>query len=179
MVVILVEEEKMREMLVVVPRVMVMFFGYDIRGDVGCYLRVLSVMGWGNMGMKYTQKAVGIAGGFALVVMSPMPVGKQLFLLGIGTISTVMRCMTPAMTTVKKTAVGGKKSPAGAGTKIAALKGPLPGPPKAPPQPSPRGGSPFLLCFRRLDGTPSLWGGLGRGSLPLLLCKSCDFIAQG
>ena len=26
-----------------------------------------------------------------------------------------------------------------------------------------RGGSPFLLCFRRLDGTPSLWGGLGRG----------------
>ena len=51
MVVILVEEEKMREMLVVVPWVMVMFFGYDIRGDVGCYLRVLSVMEWGNMGM--------------------------------------------------------------------------------------------------------------------------------
>ena len=69
MVVILVEEEKMREMLVVVPWVMVMFFGYDIRGDVGCYLRVLSVMGWGNMGMKYTQKAVGTAGGFALVGM--------------------------------------------------------------------------------------------------------------
>lgn len=52
MVVILVEEEKMREMLVVVPWVVVMFFGYDIWGDVGCYLRVLSVMGWGNMGMK-------------------------------------------------------------------------------------------------------------------------------
>lgn len=52
MVVILVEEEKMREMLVVVPWVVVMFFGYDIRGDVGYYLRVLSVMGWGNMGMK-------------------------------------------------------------------------------------------------------------------------------
>lgn len=52
MVVILVEEEKMREMLVVVVGVMVMFFGYDIRGDVGCYLRVLSVMGWGNMGMN-------------------------------------------------------------------------------------------------------------------------------
>lgn len=45
MVVILVEEEKMREMLVVVPWVVVMFFGYDIWGDVGCYLRVLSVMG--------------------------------------------------------------------------------------------------------------------------------------
>ena len=137
MVVILVEEEKMREMLVLVPWVMVMFFGYDIRGDVGCYLCVLSVMGWGNMGMKYTQKAVGIAGGFALVVMSPMPVGKQVFLLGIGAISTVMRCMTPAMTTVKKAAVGGKKSPAGAGTKTAAcgspspaLRKPLPGPPQ-------------------------------------------------
>lgn len=52
MVVILVEEEKMREMLVLVPWVVVMFFGYDIRGDVGCYLRVLSVMGWGNMGMN-------------------------------------------------------------------------------------------------------------------------------
>ena len=52
MVVILVEEEKMREMLVLVPWVVVMFFGYDIWGDVGCYLRVLSVMGWGNMGMK-------------------------------------------------------------------------------------------------------------------------------
>ena len=51
MVVILVEEEKMREMLVVVG-VVVMFFGYDIWGDVGCYLRVLSVMGWGNMGMN-------------------------------------------------------------------------------------------------------------------------------
>lgn len=35
MVVILVEEEKMREMLVLVPWVVVMFFGYDIWGDVG------------------------------------------------------------------------------------------------------------------------------------------------
>lgn len=52
MVVILVEEEKMREMLVLVPWVVVMFFGYDIWGDVGCYLRVLSVMGWWNMGMN-------------------------------------------------------------------------------------------------------------------------------
>ena len=26
-----------------------------------------------------------------------------------------------------------------------------------------RGGSPFSLCFRWLGGTPSLWGGLGRG----------------
>ncbi len=35
MVAILVEEEKMREMLVVVVGVVVMFFGYDIWGDVG------------------------------------------------------------------------------------------------------------------------------------------------
>ena len=83
-----------------------------------------------HMGMRLTQKAVGTAGGFALVVMSPMPVGKQVFLLGIGAISTVMPRMTPAMTTVKKAAVGGKKSPAGADTKTAALKGPLPGPPQ-------------------------------------------------
>lgn len=52
MVVFLVEKEKMREMLVVVVGVVVMFFWYDIRGDLGCYLRVLSVMGWGDMGMK-------------------------------------------------------------------------------------------------------------------------------
>lgn len=52
MVVILVEEEKKREMLLVVVGVVMMVFGYDIRGDVGCYLRVLSVMGWSDMGMK-------------------------------------------------------------------------------------------------------------------------------
>lgn len=52
MVVILVEEEKMREMLLVVVGVVMMVFWYDIRGDLGCYLRVLSVMEWGDMGMK-------------------------------------------------------------------------------------------------------------------------------
>ena len=94
----------------------------------------------------------------------------------------------------KKTAVGGKKSPAGAGTKTAACRSPtpvllmpLPCYPKAPPLPSPRGGSPFSLCLRWLGGTPSLWGGAGRGfwegwggaPLPWQLCRSCDFIAQG
>ena len=59
-----------------------------------------------------------------------MPVGKQVFLLGIGAIPTVMLRMTPAVTTVKKAAVGGKKSPAGAGRKTAALGKPLPGPPQ-------------------------------------------------
>ena len=65
----------------------------------------------------------------------------------------------------QKAAFGGKKSPACAGTKIVAVGDPSPAPrgPEAPPRPSPRGGSPFLLCFRRFGGTPSLWGGLGRG----------------
>ena len=35
--------------------------------------------------------------------------------------------------------------------------------PKAPPQPSPRGGGSFLLYLRHLRGTPAPWGGLGRG----------------
>ena len=69
-----------------------------------------------------------------MAVMSPMSVGKQVFLLGIGAISTVMRCMTPAETTVKKAAVGGKKSPAGAGRKRAAWEKPLPGAPNGPPR---------------------------------------------
>ena len=124
------------------------------------------------------------AGGFALAGMVVPTVGKQVFLRVDTAITTVMRCMTPAVTTVKKAAVGGKKSPAFAGRKTVALKGPLPGPPQGagahsccvlggwmerPPFGEgwggayTRGGSPFLLCLRRLDGTPSLWGGLGRG----------------
>ena len=86
-----------------------------------------------------------------MAVLSPMPVGKQVFLLGIGTNTAVMHCMTPAVTTVKKAAVGGKKSPAGAGTKTAALKGPLPGPPKA--------STPDLL--KPLPGPPQ-----GAGAIP-------------
>ena len=34
---------------------------------------------------------------------------------------------------------------------------------EAPPQPSPRGGSPILLSFRRLRDAPSPWGRLGWG----------------
>ena len=97
-----------------------------------------------------------------MAVLSPMPVGKQVFLLGIGAIPTVMRCMTPAVTTVKKAAVGGKKSPAGAGTKTAALKGPLPSPPQG-------AGAHSCCVLDGLVGRPPLgegWGGafgLGRG----------------
>mgnify|MGYP004419136387 FL=1 len=41
-----------------------------------------------------------------------MSVGKQVFLLAIVTIPTVMRCMTTASPTVQKAACGRKKSPA-------------------------------------------------------------------
>ena len=46
-----------------------------------------------------------------------MPVGKQVFLLVIGPITTVMHGMTPAAATVKKVAFGRSKSPADAGKK--------------------------------------------------------------
>ena len=47
--------------------------------------------------------------GFALVGLEPMSVGKQVFLLAIVTIPTVMRCMTTASPTVQKAACGRKK----------------------------------------------------------------------
>ena len=80
---------------------------------------------------------MGTAGGLALVGMVVPTVGEQVFLRVVTAIPTVMPRMTPAVTTVKKSAVGGKKSPAGAGTKTAAcgspspaLRKPLPNPPQ-------------------------------------------------
>ena len=49
--------------------------------------------------------------GFALVELVITPVGKRVFLLIVTTITTVMRGMTPAATTVKKAALGRSKSP--------------------------------------------------------------------
>ena len=66
------------------------------------------------------------AGGFALAALSPMPVGKQVFLLVIGPITTVMHGMTPAAATIKKAAFGRSKSPADAGKKIADCGSPSP-----------------------------------------------------
>ena len=60
---------------------------------------------------------MGTVGGFALVVMVVPTVGNQVFLRVVTATPTVMSRMTPAVTTVKKAAVGGKKSPANAGTK--------------------------------------------------------------
>ena len=73
-----------------------------------------------NKVTRKIQKAVASAGGFALVELVLPPVGKQVFLLVGTTITTVMHDMTPAATTVKKaalgrskkSAVGGKKTPA-------------------------------------------------------------------
>ena len=58
--------------------------------------------------------------GFALAGLEPMSVGKQVFLLAIVAIPTVMHCMTTASPTVQKAAFGRKKSPAVAGKKTAA-----------------------------------------------------------
>ena len=57
------------------------------------------------------QKAVVTAVGFAWVCLSVTPVGKRVFLRVDATIPTVMPCMTTAVTTVKKAAVGRSKSP--------------------------------------------------------------------
>ena len=60
-----------------------------------------------------------VDGGFALAWTVVPTVGKRVFLLVVSTIPTVMRCMTPSATTVKKAAFGRSKSPAFAGTKTA------------------------------------------------------------
>ena len=115
---------------------------------------------------------MGTAGGFALVGMVVLTVGKQVFLRVVTAITTVMPRMTPAVTTVKKAAVGGKKSPAGAGRKTAACRSPspallktIPSPPKAPPQPSPREGTEKLKPTIKLkvdDGETAV--------LPFIIC---------
>ena len=63
--------------------------------------------------------------GFAFLWLSVTPVGKRVFLRVVSTIPTVMRCMTPSATTVKKAASGRSKSPAFAGTKTAARVFPI------------------------------------------------------
>ena len=114
-------------------------------------------------GDKINTKSRVADGGFALAWTVAPTVGKRVFLRAVSTIPTVMRCMTPSTATVQKAASGRSKSPAFAGTKTAANWRPVLKPPKAPSQPSPRGGSSFLLCLRWLCGAPSPWGRLGWG----------------
>ena len=54
---------------------------------------------------------MAVAVGFALAWMAVPTVGKRVFLLAVSTIPTVMPCMTTAAATVKKAAIGRKKSP--------------------------------------------------------------------
>ena len=56
-------------------------------------------------------------GGFTLAWMAVPTVGKRVFLRVVSAIPTVMRGMTSEDTKEQKAAVGGKKSPARAGTK--------------------------------------------------------------
>ena len=65
--------------------------------------------------MKRIQKTLASSDGSALVAMTAMAAGKQVFHGAI--ITTVMRSMTSEDTKEQKAAVGGKKSPARAGTK--------------------------------------------------------------
>ena len=67
--------------------------------------------------MKRIQKTLVASDGSALVAMTAMAAGKQVFLRAITVITTVMRSMTSENTKEQKAAVGGKKSPARAGTK--------------------------------------------------------------
>ena len=67
--------------------------------------------------MKRIQKTLASSDGSALVAMTAMAAGKQVFHRAITVITTVMRSMTSEDTKEQKAAVGGKKSPAHAGTK--------------------------------------------------------------
>ena len=73
---------------------------------------------------------MAVAVGFALAWMVVPTIGKRVFLRVVSAIPTVMRGMTTAAATVKKAAFGRSKSPAFAGTKTAANRGPSPNPPK-------------------------------------------------
>ena len=76
-------------------------------------MRASAVPTW----MKKIQKTLVSSDGSALVAMTAMAAGKQVFLRAITVITTVMRSMTSEDTKEQKAAVGGKKSPARAGTK--------------------------------------------------------------
>ena len=88
-----------------------------------------------------------------------MPVGKQVFLLFIGPITTVMHGMTPAVATVKKAAFGRSKSPADAGKKIADCGSPSPALPK--------GRESILAVFYAVGWNSLPLGRVGEGPLCL------------
>ena len=82
---------------------------------------------------------MAVAVGFALAWLVVPTVGKRVFLRVVSAIPTVMRGMTPAAAAVKKAANGRSKSPAFAGTKTAANRGPSPNSPESPSPALPKG----------------------------------------
>ena len=155
-----------------------MTFGSELLLLAVGLLRVLPTVCCVCEGNEINTKIRVADGGFAFAWMVVPTVGKRVFLRAVSTIYTVMRCMTPSAATVKKSAFGRSKSPAFAGTKTAANRGPSPNLLKPLPMPSPRGGSFFLLSLRMLCGAPSSWGKLGwdllvDGTHPWQLCRSC------
>ena len=89
--------------------------------------------------------------------------GKRVSLLAVSTIPTVMYGMTTAAATVKKAALGRKKSPPLAVKKQLLIGSIFTAHQKTPFQPSPSDSSSFLLCLSRLCSAPSPWGRLGWG----------------
>jgi len=121
---------------------------------------------------------VAVAVGFALAWMAVPTVGKRVFLLSVSAIPTVMPCMTTASATVKKSALGRKKSPPLAVKKRLLIECLFTAHQKTPSQPSSSDWSSFLLCLRWFDGTPFPWGRSGwglqmDGAHPWQLLQSC------
>ena len=107
----------------------------------GCYYVSSPLFFASVRGDDINTKSRVVDGGFALAWTVAPTVGKRVFLRVVSTIPTVMRCMTPSSATVKKAAYGRSKSPAFAGTKTAANRGPSPNPPQGAGVPR---GSSFL-----------------------------------
>jgi len=110
---------------------------------------------------------VAVAFGFALVGMAVPTDGKRVCLFAVSTIPTVMHGMTTAVATVKKAALGRKKSPPLAVQKQLLIECLFTAHQKTPFQPSPRDRSPFSLCLRRLCVAPSPWEGTEKVPHPL------------
>ena len=115
--------------------------GMGPAGGMGLLFGFFPIVYCVREGDEINTKSRVVDGGFALVCTVAPIVGKRVFLRVVSTIPTVMRCMTPSATTVKKAAFGRSKSPAFAGTKTAANRRPSPNLLKPLLMPSPRVGS--------------------------------------
>ena len=99
-----------------------------------------------------------------MVELASPPVGKRVFLLAGTTITTVMRGMTPAATTVKKAALGRSKSPP-----LAVKKHFIESPSPAIPN-----GREFLLAVFGEIAVYSLFHHLGCSGLMIVGCITND-----